>query len=704
MLFLSRYPFVRLLVPFIAGILIAEYYAIENPSLWYLVFAVSLSTLIIIYKWIIAYSLRWMFGAMVSLLMMVSGILTVHLQNPLSNSNHFAHQDPAKATAILARVSETPQEREKTFRFVIELLQQKDSSKWEPISGKVLTYISRKNEKVPPQYGDIILIFSQPVSVSAPLNPGQFDFQKHLKRKGVLHQVFLKDEDWQQTGKQSANFLYQTAYFLRDKLLNVLSNNGISGDEFHVASAILLGYDDQLPAYLRTGYTSAGAMHVLCVSGMHVGIIFLIFSYLLKPLGKRKWGNKAKVVLLLVLIWFYALITGLSPSVQRASVMISFMLFAQLFKRKGFALNSLAASALGILLFQPTVLFNIGFQLSYSAVAGILFLQKPIYNLIYVKFRFLDFFWEATTVAIAAQMATTPFVLYYFNQFPTYFLLSNLFLTPLSFAIIVSGMILLILSFLPILPILIGWLVSGLVYVMNYLILWTESLPGSVVGGIYITAFDAGILIIALLILTKISETGYKPALIPLLTLALILSVSVTIRSTEAHIQQSIAIYGISRATGIGFFDGKQLVMIADSTLIHDVATQDFHLKKHWIKSGISGTTAWVDTKADYQGVALKKASQFINFNGFSLMLWNKRLRNFKENQDARPVFDAVLISGNIPEQLSEILSFCTPKILITDASVPRWHLEKWRSAAVEKGITFHDINSEGAFVHQLKN
>jgi len=701
MLYLSRYPFVRLLLPFIAGIVMAEYMVIEQSHYMLWLFAFTTALMISVYKWNRSYPLRWMFGAIVSLLMIMAGILAMHIQNPTSSPRHFSHEIFQKPSAILARVSEAPQEREKTYRFTLELLQQKDSSGWQHISGNVLAYISRNTEKEIPQYGDIIILHSYPLPLTAPINPEQFDFRKHLKRKGIYHQIFLKDEEWQQSGQQSANFLYKTGYSLRDRLLKVLMDNGISGDEYHVASAVLLGYDDQLPAYLRTGYTAAGAMHVLCVSGMHVGIIFLIFNFLLKPLEKKKWGITVKALLLLGLIWFYALITGLSPSVQRASVMISFMLFAQVFKRKGFALNSLAASALIILLFQPTVLFNIGFQLSYSAVAGILFLQKPVYNLLFIKFRFLDFFWEATTVAIAAQLATTPFVLYYFNQFPTYFLLSNLFLTPLSFAIIVSGMVLLLVSFIPVLPMLIGWLVSGLVYIMNYLILWTEDLPGSVISGIYISLFDAGIIIFAVILLTRVAETGLKPILIPFLTVVLLLFSSITARNIEIHSQQKTTVYGINRSTGIGFIQGRQLWMLADSALISDAFAHDFHLKKHWIKSGTE-KAEWIDTRTDYEGKILKKTGPFIEFNGLKMMLWNKRIRYFKESEDHKPALDIVIISGNIPEQVSKIVSFCTPKLLIADASVPQWQLEKWRTATEEHGIAFHDIRGQGAFIHAV--
>lgn len=236
---------------------------------------------------------------------------------------------------------------------------------------------------------------------------------------------------------------------------------GIEGDEYSVAAAILLGYDDELPPELRQNYVTAGSMHVLCVSGLHVGIIFLVFSTILSFLDK--YGAVFKILkfcILLLIMWTYAFIAGLAPSILRATIMISFIVIGKIIKRNGVIINSIAASAFVILAIEPEDLFNIGFQLSYAAVIGIVVLQRPIYNVFYIKNKILDKIWELTSVTLAAQFATAPFTIFYFNQFPLYFWLSNLFMTPLSTVVIIGGMIMLLVSFIPYLNLATAWCVK----------------------------------------------------------------------------------------------------------------------------------------------------------------------------------------------------------------------------------------------------
>ena len=410
------------------------------------------------------YKYRWVFGAILNLHLILIGIAIVHIRNDDLDED---------CDVWVARLAECPTEKGKTVKVVLEM---------QSATGSVMAYFEKNERSLNLNYGDVIAFYEPPKLVEPPSNPEQFDYQKYLSRKGILRQVYLKDESWDLLKDKSVNPIYSFSYNLRNFLLATIRELGISDDEYSVAAAILLGYDDTLPTELRQKYVAAGSMHILCVSGMHVGVIFMVFSYMLGFLDKRKRGqNVTKQILLLVLIWFYALLAGLAPSILRSTIMLSFVIVGDMIKRNGILLNSLAASAFLLLCIDPANLFNVGFLLSYCAVIGIVTLQKPIYNIFYVKPKFLDKVWEMTSVTLAAQLATAPLSIYYFHQFPTYFWLSNLFMGPISAIVITGGMVMLMVFFIPYINIGVAFCVKWLIYAMNFIVSWIETMPLSMI-------------------------------------------------------------------------------------------------------------------------------------------------------------------------------------------------------------------------------
>ncbi|PKP52883.1 MAG: hypothetical protein CVT92_06845 [Bacteroidetes bacterium HGW-Bacteroidetes-1] len=698
MINLHKYPFVRFLMPYGLGIWLANNFkGLLSEPFGYGIVGVGLFVLIGMQLKLHSYPLRWLFGAILSIILVVAGVLNVQLQQPSRNATHLIH-DQVPSSFYKARLIEPAIKGEKTTKLLLKLQSTVDSNGQIIKDGLILAYIKNDDNAVFPEYGDMVLFRKTPISPEAPLNPDQFDYKLYLERKGVYHQIFLKESEWWIVGRGYRNPVFFLAYNLRNKLLHAIQENGLSGDEFHVASAILLGYDDHLPSYLRKGYTAAGAMHVLCVSGLHVGIIFLIFSFLLGFLKQSRFQQILKTVLLLIVIWFYALITGLSPSVLRATIMISFVLFGQLFKRNGFIINSLAASAFVLLWVDPSTLFNIGFQLSYSAVLGIVLLQKPIYHWLFVKNYVLDKIWGITSVAIAAQLATMPFVLHYFNQFPSYFMLSNLFLVPLSFFVIVSGMALLLTSFLPFIPQFLGWVTYGLIFVMNHLILSIEALPHAVISELYISWLEVVLLVLLISSVLMMVTLSARKWTIPAMLLAALLLTSFTWRNIKSHQQSRLMIYGLNRQTAIDLIKGRDHVLIADSSIIADAFSLSYNLEKHWVHSGLNTKPVWFERNATVQHTFFDKKGPLISFNGKILALWDR----YNQNQflySRQMKVDYVLINGNTSECLNEVRRYFDFQILILDLSVPDWHAEKWEQSAKDASVEMYDIRKKGAFM-----
>jgi competence protein ComEC len=345
-----KYPFIRLLLPFAIGIYVSFAFfdaIIEKKSVICLlmIFLILLSSLILVSIFVKNYRFRWIFSVILYLYLILSGFSLVKVRGYHLNVN-----DISKIENIpkyyLARLCECPSLKEKSVKVMLDVYAFENNDNIKSIDSKVVAYFEKNDKSLNLKYGDCILILKNPELVEKPPNPEQFDYKDYLYKRGVTHQVYLKSDAWMHMACNKSNPVYRFSYWLRDFLLESMQSLGVTEDEYAVAAAVLLGYDDSLPYELRQKYVAAGAMHILCVSGLHVGVVFMVFSYMLFFLDDRKKGQRiVKQSILLVLIWFYALLAGLAPSILRATIMLSFVIVGNVINRKGVLMNSLAASA-----------------------------------------------------------------------------------------------------------------------------------------------------------------------------------------------------------------------------------------------------------------------------------------------------------------------------------------------------------------------
>lgn len=686
----AKYPFVRMLIPFALGIWCCVCLPLRLPPITMVIVGVVLLAFAIVTS-VFTKSIRfqWLFGAIMACYLFMAGCGLSRVQEAEMQRDYFRNYE-ASARYYVARVYDYPTERPNSIRTVLALEYQfGDSLPSRPVTGKVMAYFPKSDLAFALCYGDLIALPAPIREVTPPLNPEEFDYRAYLARKGITGQVYLKDDDWIDLQTNNGNPIYAFSYRFRDVLLASLQRSGLSNNEFGVAAAILLGYDDNLADEVRKNYVAAGSMHILCVSGMHVGIIYLLAGFLLGFLNRKKWQKTLKQVLLFVLIWFYALIAGLSPSILRASLMISFVIIGEMLNRKGFIINSLAASAFILLCLNPNNLFEIGFLLSYAAVVGIVVLQRPIYNLLYFKNKLLDKAWSITAVALAAQAATIPFTLFYFNQFTTYFWLSNLFMTPISFVVVICGMVLLMVSWIPYVNTLVGYLVWGAVYVMNWVVAKVESLPFSIVKGVYISEFEFAMLLSAFVLLLIMVSMRKRRLFIPMLLVLLLMMVSVTVRLYQTDRQQGMTMFSLRNHTAVDFVRGGEHVILADTTLMDDESTVDYSLGGAWTKRHLSSHPQVVGLDEDFSNAYLSKKANLVSFDGKLLALWDDASRS-KDSLSYRLSVDYLLVTGKQKPDVQSVVNGYDAKMLLVDGSVPRYLAEKWVDEAEEKGLPCH--------------
>ncbi len=683
-----KYPFIRLLMPFTLGIWLSfSYLDLSEIEVNIVLIAVVFLCIVlfVIASGVKDYKYRWVFGVILNLHLILIGVAIVHIRNDDLDED---------SDVWVFRLMECPTEKEKSVKVIADM--QSDQ-------GLVMAYFEKNERSLSLKYGDVIVFHEPPKLVEPPMNPEQFDYQKYLFRKGILRQVYLKNDTWEKLEENRANPIYALSYQMRDYLLATMQKLGVTGDEYAVAAAILLGYDDTLPAELRQKYVAAGSMHILCVSGMHVGVVFMVFSYLLGFLDKRKpWHNILKQSLLLFLIWCYALLAGLAPSILRSTIMLSFVIVGDMIKRNGVLLNSLAASAFLLLCIDPANLFNVGFLLSYCAVIGIVTLQKPIYNLIYVKSKLLDKIWELTSVTLAAQLATAPFSIYYFHQFPTYFWLSNLFMGPISSVVIIGGMVMLLVSFIPYINIGVAFCVKWMIFAMNNVVSCVESMPLSIIKGLYINSLEFACLIVSLMLLMMVIEHKKKVLLFSMLSILLIFSVSQFTRAVMQRDQMSFTVYSMNRNTVIDFVCGNEHVSLCDTMIFNNPSIATFSIENNLIKEGVysNGVSLSIDDML-FENSYIRKNKNLLSFGGKIIAFFDKN-STFGVKLPFRPCLDYFIIYGRNNVDLEMLLNSYVIDLLVIDSSVPDYLRKKIIEKADEIGQKYYDVKNARAFVLQM--
>ncbi len=415
------------------------------------------------------------------------------------------------ATMYLAEVKRFDIQKPNSTENLLEVLSIRDSLKWRKAHTKVLIYHQLSSSLQP---GEVVLVNKIPEIIPAPSFPDEFDYRGFLAKKEIHFRQFIRS-GLVKVDSSNTRSLELAIDRLGKSLSNLIDQKVEFSESKQIAKALLLGQKESLDKEIKNAYSETGTMHILAVSGLHVGIIYAI---LLLPLKRFKGDSKIKrayLVFVVVLIWLYAVMTGFSPSVVRASTMFSLVTAGQMRKKKPSIWNVLAFSAMLMMVVEPEVIFDVGFQLSYLAVAGIVGLQPVILRWWIPGNVVLEYFWQSAAVSLAAQLVTFPLSVFYFHQFPTYFLLANLIVVPLAFLIMAVGVPFLFLGWIPMLGEVMGWLVNWMIYIQNQITFFIQLLPLGKIDRLTIT-FSGMVLVWILLLIWGNWELGNRKKLVVL--------------------------------------------------------------------------------------------------------------------------------------------------------------------------------------------
>jgi competence protein ComEC len=684
------YTFIRTVTFFIAGILLgiylpgifeqrlALYVMLSLAAVYVLVFAVRIRLNIPVSA----------LGLLAFPFVFLAGYVHVLSQTESRDQSHFMNAaDSVNQYRVV--VSSYAERKERSWKMTGEVTDIKTDS-WKHSTGKVLLYFPIKDFQTSFNYGDVLLIDGSPEEVTPPGNPGEFDYKRFLTFRNIYHQNFVKRSRVIFLKHDPPNPLMDYAMQARLWANNVLHQYVTGEREQAIAAALVLGVTDGLDNELLNAYAATGAMHVLAVSGLHISIIYLIILWFLGPLNKTKSGKWIVAIVSLIILWAYAFITGLSPSVLRAVTMFTFIAVARATSRNTNIYNTLAASCFCLLLFDPFLVMSVGFQLSYIAVIGIVYLQPMMYNLWEPRTWLADQTWKIICVSIAAQLATFALGLLYFHQFPNYFLLSNLLVIPVSFGVLILGLGLLAVSYVALAAKFVGLLLTLCIQLMNFCVVMVEWFPFSLIEGIYISTFQCWLLMLAIVFFILMIQRKKFEYLYAACFFTMVFVVAQWTHYAANNQIDKITVYKVGGHGAIDLISRGQTFFITDSLLHANADKIRFHIRPNRLICGVES----ISTKVDATLLREFADGKLIAWNGKTILLVTGKQFVLPTNIFA----DVVIVSNNAVRDLNVLKPVMGSGQLVLDGSNSFYYSEKILKQAALVNINAHSVLHNGAF------
>lgn len=696
---IKEIPFFRIITPYLAGVILQNSFNIfRSFSLPASLVLITLFMLLLSNLFASRWRFRWVFGFIVNVFLLLSGMmLTIRRPN--------ASFKPETNQKCIVFLLDKPQTRTRSYRTTGEIQYFMDSSGWRYLGKKVMFYFDLNDTLVKSlTYGSVIVAEVTPKEVALSNNPYQFDFKKYLYLNDICYTSYINPDQWKYIDQQG-NYFRRKAVQLSEKLINCFKESGLTGDELAVATALTIGYKELLDDELKKVYSASGTMHILAVSGLHVGILYYLITFSLFFLNKNRILKILKALLILFFLWFFAILTGLSPSVERAALMFSFVVIGDNINRKTSIYNSICASAFLLLLVDPYNFYNIGFQLSYMAVISIVLFYPIIFKFIFLKNKILSYIWSLVAVTIAAQIGTFSLSLYYFHQFPNLFLISNLFAIPLSTLIIYLSVALIIFSPITQLTYIIGKILMITISGLNHGLSVIEKIPSSVTNGLNISGLQVILILLLIICITYFFLEKKKIFLFTSLGLIICLLSINTARKIDILRSKELVIFNIPQRTLIVVRNGNDITLISNDSLNPSFnKIYGFHAGNYLCHFGrMNDTLLWNLKTGSITGnktYIRNKDLLILKEIGITIAIpFGNSISDFKSTE--RLKVDMIIVNNDSPLNL---LNYLDPRWVILDSSLSKRKHQKFERICQQRGVKYYSVYNQGAYVSDRGN
>jgi competence protein ComEC len=696
----SYFPFVRLLGVWILGILMAYYTSIHyGITLLLLLFGfLAYLMLRLLLPKNAYYEASPLLGFLGLSCVGLLGYFCLWLHQAKQVPWHISQQEQA-IEAYVAVVQEPPRQGQLNSFQIVSLKQGRILGDWQSIEGKVKLYCKAAPNHF--QYGDIVLVLGQPQLIPEPHNPAEFNQKAYLSHQNIYHQHYVKVQNLIRIGNIPPSYVQKILLQLRAYTDSLLSASIPKAQEKAIVLALVLGNKALLTEDLKAAYGRAGAMHVLAVSGLHVGIVYGLLHRLLHRLYKKRWAKWAVGSFNILCLWSYAGITGLAPSVLRATLMFTLVAIAKLLNKQHHIYNSLAASAFVLLLSNPLLIVSVGFQLSYCAVLGIVYLQPKIARWFKFQNRLPQYLWLASSISLAAQLATSPLSIYYFHQFPFYFLVANWVVVPAAFMILSLGLAVLLTSWLPWICKILAFLLEHITYITNRFVFWISSLPNSVWQGLYLEKLSLFLVYAFLISVISFLHKKKFQDLVIASILALFLSVVAIKPIIHQRFQKGLTIYAIKHHTALALIRGMHSWLVLDQLWPNYLKQYAYHIQPNQLARGISHVVAYT-----YQNAAEQADFPWTLWQGLQIGVWQQK-RIIIIDQASLPYLASIppikthflLLEQDAIKNLQPLLAKFQFDSLIIGSSNSLKRAAQLQQEAVMYGLKPHHVQQQGAFM-----
>jgi competence protein ComEC len=638
---------------------------------------IPLAVLFLILVWFIARRRllpTYSFGIITYVCFFTLGYFNYQIRLPKFEPNHYSHCYSEKISRLFQlKITEVLKPDLYSDKYIATV----EAIRGTKTKGKILLNIQKDSlTKIFP-IDAILLVSAKPQYIPKPLNPHQFNYAHYMQSLGVYHEIDIsKDNIFQNTlGVRSFR---GRADELRNYLLEKLGQTSIEKDERAIIQALILGQKKDISKELYVDFAAAGAVHILAVSGLHVGILFFLFSWLFKPFRVLRQGEFIHSLLIVICLWGFAFIAGLSPSVTRAVTMFTFFAFAKAINRETNTLNTLFLSYFVLLLINPLWLFQVGFQLSYLAVLSILLLHPKLSKLYRPRFFIDKVLWNIFSVSIAAQLGVIPLSLYYFHQFPGLFFITNIVVLPLLGIIIGGGVLIVFLAAFNWLPEVLALTYNLLITNLNSFISWIANQKQFLFEDIHFS--ELKVLLSYLLFMVSVRlwwDFTYKKMAVTLVCFSVLVTAFIWDKYNTS--ENELVIFHKSRKSLLAYKNDERLILFRRDTNLT-------YKKKSPVKDYLVAQRIAVYSEENIPAIFKFRNKTILVLDSMGIY------PRLKESA-------IVVLTGSPKVNLMRLIDSLGPHLIVADGSNYSSYIARWKETCDKKKLPFHHTGSKGALI-----
>ena len=666
-------PILFILIAFIAGIICYDYYTFDNQYEWILL-GISLCTGLLLHYIGLKKRLSttpFVFNTIAVFCLL--GYITRQQTDDLLDQDHYTHLATGKSQTLLICIDEPlkPSAYQDKFIASVQTINNHRGT------GRILLNISKDSTKETPRVGEWYYVRTPILKTPTPKNPYQFNYGNYLERKEIYGQLSISSHSLLRSEKSSWGLKVISSRF-RESVQDSLRSQTFSSKQLAIIEALVLGQKQGIDKQMSAQYAASGMMHILAVSGLHVGIILLILRFIFKPITSRKW-KWFKSLVIILLIWSFAFVTGLSPSVLRAAMMFSFLEFGEALGGKRKTTDAVLASALFLLLYDPLLIYQVGFQLSYLAVMSILWIQPWLSNFWEPRSYPLVKIRDVASVTIAAQLGVVPLSLFYFHQFPGLFFISNIIIIPFLGIILGGGILTSILAYVGSLPDFIVISYGEVIDLMNGFVAWVASQESFVTEHVTVSVlFMLSLYFMSITFILFLKKYTIKR--LYALSVTILLFTIIILLEKRVPDTSHLAILNKSNTTMIATWDGKELTIYEHENSVNSASDSRINAYRNALR---------------IHNIEQDSVPSYVRFKQQEILIVDSlSIFNLKE---ATP--DYIVLTQSPKIHLERLISRYPKATIIADASNYRSYIERWKATCLQRKIPFHSTYEKGSFI-----